>query len=65
VLLARRDVIESELEQLASSSPWAAAIAMLRCLRGIDTLSALGLCAEVGQFDRFEQRASHSLRRGC
>jgi hypothetical protein len=52
VLLARRDVIESELEQLASSSPWAAAIARLCCLRGIDTLSALGLCAEIGQFDR-------------
>jgi transposase len=54
VLLARRDVIESELEQLASSSPWAATIARLRCLRGIDTLSALGLCAEIGRFDRFE-----------
>lgn len=54
VLIARRDGIESELEQLAGSSPWAAAIARLRCLRGIDTLSALGLCAEIGQFDRFE-----------
>ena len=54
VLLARRDRIESELEQLAGSSPWAATIARLRCLRGIDTLSALGLCAEIGQFERFE-----------
>ena len=54
VLLARRDRIESELEQLAGSSPWAEAIARLRCLRGIDTLSALGLCAEIGQFERFE-----------
>jgi len=25
----------------------------LRCLRGIDTLTALGLAAEVGDFDRF------------
>lgn len=54
VLLARRDRIEAELEQLAASSPWAETIARLRCLRGIDTLSALGLCAEVGQFERFE-----------
>jgi transposase len=54
VLLARRDVLEAELEQLASASPWAVAIARLRCLRGIDTLSALGLCAEIGRFDRFE-----------
>ncbi|MGZ6639137.1 MAG: transposase, partial [Solirubrobacteraceae bacterium] len=54
MLLARRDRIESELEQLAGSSLWAEAIARLRCLRGIDTLSALGLCAEIGQFERFE-----------
>ena len=26
---------------------------MLRCLRGIDTLTAVGLCAEVGDFARF------------
>jgi transposase len=53
VLLARRDRIEAELGQLASDSPWKATIGRLRCLRGIDTLSALGLCAEIGQFDRF------------
>ena len=29
-------------------------IARLRCLRGIDTLSALGLCAEVGALERFD-----------
>jgi len=54
VLLARRDRIEAELEQLAAGSPWAPTIARLRCLRGIDTLSALGLCAEVGEFARFD-----------
>lgn len=53
VLLARRSRIEAELEQLVDHSPWAETIARLRCLRGIDTLSALGLCAEIGQFDRF------------
>jgi transposase len=53
VLLARRDRIEQELEQLVGDSPWTVTIARLRCLRGIDTLSALGLCAEVGAFDRF------------
>ena len=30
-----------------------AEVARLRCLRGIDTLSAVGLCAEVGDFERF------------
>jgi transposase len=60
VLVARRDRIEAELGQLAASSPWTATIARLRCLRGIDTLSALGLCAEVGEFDRFEHPDSLS-----
>lgn len=54
MLIARRDHIEAELEQLAKHSPWKVAIGRLRCLRGIDTLSALGLCAEVGDFDRFD-----------
>ena len=54
LLIARRDRIEAELEQVAADSPWAGAIARLKCLRGIDTLSALGLCAEIGEWDRFE-----------
>jgi transposase len=54
VLIARRDRIESQLEQLAACSPWSQTIARLRCLRGIDTLSALGLCAEIGDFEHFE-----------
>lgn len=54
VLLARRDRIEAELEQLASESIFAQPIARLRCLRGINTLTALGICAEVRQFERFE-----------
>jgi transposase len=53
VLLARRDRIEHELGQIAERSAWAPTIARLRCLRGIDTLSAVGLCAEVGEFGRF------------
>jgi len=53
VLLARREQIEQELCQLAGDSLWAVTIARLRCLRGIDTLSAFGLCGEVGSFERF------------
>jgi transposase len=52
-LLARRDQLERALEELAVDSPWARTIGGLRCLRGIDTLSATGLCAEVGDFRRF------------
>jgi transposase len=53
VLLSRRDRLEAELAGLIADSPWAAIVARLRCLRGIDTLSAIGLCAEVGDFERF------------
>jgi transposase len=54
VLVARRDRVEAELETLAAASPCAVAISRLRCLRGIDTLSALGLCAEIGEWERFD-----------
>jgi len=50
----RRDAIDQTLEDLAPESPWAQTIARLRCFRGIDTLAATGLCAEIGDFDRFE-----------
>ena len=54
VLLARRDRVEDELSKLATGSPCAQAIGRLRCLRGIDTLSAFGLCAEIGEWCRFD-----------
>ena len=54
VLVARRETIEDELTKLAADSPGAQTIGRLRCLRGIDTLSALGLCAEVGEWGRFD-----------
>jgi transposase len=38
-----------------ADSLWAQAVTRLRCLRGIDTLSAVGLCTEVGDFERFER----------
>jgi transposase len=54
VLIARRDQVESDLAQLAVSAPCAHTVARLRCLRGIDTLTALGLCAEIGEWERFD-----------
>jgi transposase len=54
VLFARRGTVEDELGKLAADSPCAVAIGRLRCLRGIDTLSALGLCAEIGEWSRFD-----------
>jgi transposase len=52
-LLQRRATLEATLERLVPASPYAAAVAALRCFRGIDTLTAAGLCAEVGDFTRF------------
>jgi transposase len=54
VLVARRDLVEAELAKLAVTAPCADTVARLRCLRGIDTLSALGLCAEIGEWSRFD-----------
>jgi transposase len=51
VLIARRDQVEAKL---ALSAPCAHTVARLRCLRGIDTLSAVGLCAEIGEWERFD-----------
>jgi transposase len=53
-LQIRRDTLEAAIEELVPSSPWAQTVARLRCLRGVDTLTAVGLCAEVGTFERFE-----------
>jgi transposase len=52
-LIVRRDTLESAISELVSDSPWAQTVARLRCLRGIDTLSAVGLCAEIGDWERF------------
>ena len=53
----RRDSLERQMTALIPGSPWAQEVARLRCLRGIDTLTALGLCAEIGDFDRFRRPA--------
>jgi transposase len=52
-LVHRRDQLEREIVALVPDSPWAVQVGRLRCLRGIDTLSAVGLCAEIGDFERF------------
>ncbi len=56
-LIMRRDTLESHIQRLVPDSPWAEVAARLRCLRGIDTLSAVGLCAEIGDWQRFARAA--------
>jgi transposase len=45
--------LERALDEAATSGPWAGLVARLRCLRGIDTLTALGIVCEIGDFTRF------------
>jgi transposase len=52
-LVHRRDRLEREIVARLGDSPWATQVGRLRCLRGIDTLTAAGLCAEIGDFERF------------
>jgi transposase len=53
LLLGRRSTLIDALERAVPESSHAPIVARLRCFRGIDTLSAAGLAAEVGDFGRF------------
>ena len=50
---ARIDQLERAIQETAAQEPWRQLVSWLRCLRGIDTLTALALVAEIGDFDRF------------
>jgi len=51
----RRAELERQITGLLPGSPWQAHVGRLRCLRGVDTLTAVGLCAEIGDFERFKR----------
>jgi transposase len=51
----RRSALDQTIEELSPQSPWADTIARLRCMRGINTTTAFGLCAEIGDFQRFKR----------
>ena len=77
VLESRREQLERAINDLIPGSPYALAVARLRCLRGIDTLAvarlragagsntltAVGLCTEIGDFTRFAPGAATELSR--
>lgn len=54
VLLARRQRLDQLIAQRAVDGPWAPTVARLRCLRGVETLTAVGLVAEIGDFHAFD-----------
>lgn len=51
---SRIEILERQIAETAAEGPWAELVAKLRCLRGVDTLTALGLAVEIGDFRRFE-----------
>jgi transposase len=53
-LVGRKAAIDERLSRLALEDAWWPTVARLRCFRGIDTLTALVLCREIGDFARFE-----------
>src|SRR5215218_5481832 len=53
----RIGVLEAEIDRIAADGPHTELIARLRCLRGVDTLTAVGWVCEVGDFTRFKPRS--------
>ena len=54
---ARIEQLERAIRETAEQEPWRQLVARLRCLRGIDTLTALALVVEIGDFNRFRSAA--------
>ena len=51
---ARRDRLDAAIEEMAATDPaLAGPVGRLRCLRGVSTLTAIGLCVEVADWHRF------------
>jgi transposase len=56
-LIARKTSLDERLSRLAVDGEWWPTVARLRCFRGIDTLTALVLALEIGDFHRFPRPA--------
>jgi transposase len=57
ILTGRRQSLITALDEQVSTCSHVSVIARLRCFRGIDTLTAAGICAEIGDFARFARPA--------
>src|ERR1700741_295140 len=54
---ARRDRLDREIEALAADSMFTPVVTRLGCLRGVSTLTAFGLAAEIGDWGRLTGRS--------
>jgi hypothetical protein len=53
VILARRARLDALIDEQSRQAERAALVGRLRCTRGINTPTAIGLVAEIGQFSAF------------
>jgi transposase len=54
---ARRDALDAAIAELAAEPPFAEVVGRLCCLRGVSTLTALGLTVELGDWTRFRPQS--------
>lgn len=59
-LEAQKKAIEKRIAQYAGKERWHERVEALRCLKGIDTLTAFSLVVEAGIFSRFKNARSFS-----
>src|SRR5438034_11127884 len=52
---ATKPELDKELEAVAATAPYHEPVGWLRCFRGLDTLSAIILLAEIVDFQRFRR----------
>jgi len=52
--IQRLDSLDKQLEELARRPEYRKPVALLRCFKGIDTLTAITLIAEIFEFGRFD-----------
>lgn len=52
--IARLKALDEQLAAAAEREPYKTPVARLRCLRGVDTISAVALVAEICDFKRFD-----------
>ena len=51
----RLAMLDAQLKELAEQEPYRERVGWLRCFRGIDTITAISLLAELHGFERFEK----------
>lgn len=50
--------MDQKIKDLSLNGPYASIVSRLRCLRGVDTLTAMNLAVEIGDFRRFDNAGS-------